>query len=230
MVHALAHSPRLQAGHLRASPLKDRLDPTRIAAISGAIAVNAIALLLLLMPMSTPPPVALADREPGMIWVLPEKKPKIVPVVPVPHTPPQMTQPTIKSPPQANIASPTDQVIVEQGTEAVAPVTYAIVESTTIEPPVNPIATVRLEYASAPPPAYPRDALRLRAEGTVLLQVLVDSDGRPLEVQVQSSSGNRSLDEAARKHVLKRWSFRPAMQDGRAVQAIGLVPVAFALQ
>ncbi len=70
----------------------------------------------------------------------------------------------------------------------------------------------------------------MRAEGTVLLQVLVDSDGRPLDVQVQSSSGNRSLDEAARKHVLKRWMFRPAMQDGRAVQAIGLVPVAFSLQ
>jgi len=47
---------------------------------------------------------------------------------------------------------------------------------------------------------------------------------------VQSSSGNRSLDEAARKHVLKRWMFRPAMQGGRAVQAIGLVPVAFSLQ
>ena len=55
MVHALAHSPRLQAGLLQTSPLKDRPDPTRIAAMSGAIAINAIALLLLLMPMSAPP-------------------------------------------------------------------------------------------------------------------------------------------------------------------------------
>ena len=230
MVHALAHSPRLQAGLLQATPLKDRPDPTRIAAFSGAIAINALALLLLLMPMSAPPPAALPDPEPGMIWVRPEKKPEIVPVVPIQQTPPQKTQPVTRPQPQANVAPTTDQVIVAAGTEAVTPVIDTVVESTIVEPPTNPIATVRLEYANAPPPAYPRDALRIRAEGTVLLQVLVDRDGRPLDVQVQSSSGNRSLDEAARKHVLKRWMFRPAMQDGRAVQAIGLVPVAFALR
>ena len=224
MVHALAHSPRLQAGHLQERP-----DATRIAAMSGAIAVNAIALLLLLMPMSAPPPVALPDTDPGMIWVRPEKKPEIVPVVPVQQAPPQKTQPATKSPPRANVASPQDQVIVEQGTEAVTPVIDAIVESASVEPPVNPIAAVRLEYASAPPPVYPRDAIRVRAEGTVMLQVLVDRDGRPLEVQVQSSSGNRSLDEAARKHVLKRWIFRPAMRDGVAVQAIGVVPINFTM-
>ena len=230
MVHALAHSPRLQAGHLQSGPLKDRPDPTRIAAFSGAIAINAIALLLLLMPMSTPPPVAVPDPEKGLTWVVPEKKPEIVPVVPIPQTPPRKTQPVTRPQPQANVAPTTDQVMVDAGTEAVTPVIDAVVESTIVEPPTHPIAAVRLEYASAPPPAYPRDALRIRAEGTVLLQVLVDRDGRPLDVQVQSSSGNRSLDEAARKHVLKRWMFRPAMQEGRAVQAIGLVPVAFTLR
>ena len=35
---------------------------------------------------------------------------------------------------------------------------------------------------------------------------------------------------AARKHVLKRWLFRPAMQGGRAVQAVGLVPVQFTMR
>ena len=224
MVHALAHSPRLQAGHLQERP-----DASRIAAMSGAITVNAIALLLLLMPMSAPPPVALPDTESTLIWVRPEKKPEIVPVVPVQQVPPQKMQPTTRSQPQPNIAPATDQVIVEAGTEAATPVVDTVVESSTVELPTNPIAAVRLEYASAPPPAYPRDALRTRAEGTVLLQVLVDSDGRPLDVQVQSSSGNRSLDEAARKHVLKRWMFRPAMRDGVAVQAIGVVPIDFTL-
>jgi protein TonB len=230
MVHALAHSPRLQAGQLQASPLKDRPDPARIAAFSGAIAINAIALSLLLMPISAPPPVSVPDPEPGLIWVIPEKKPEIVPIVPMQPTPPQKTQPVTRPQAQANPAPTMDQVIVDAGTEATTPVIDAVVESTVVETPANPIAAVRLEYASAPPPAYPRDALRIRAEGTVLLQVLVDSDGRPLDVQVQASSGNRSLDEAARKHVLKRWLFRPAMRDGRAVQAIGLVPVEFALR
>lgn len=230
MVHALAHSPRLQAGQFHTSPLKERLDPTRIAAFSGAVAVNAIALLLLLMPMSAPPPVALAEPEPGMTWVIPEKKPQIVPVVPNQQTPPQKTLPVARPRPTANAVPTPDPVIVDQGTEAATPVVDPIVETRIVETPADPIAAVRLEYASAPPPAYPRDALRMRAQGTVLLQVLVGSDGRPLDVQVQSSSGYRSLDEAARTHVLKRWRFRPAMQEGRAVQAIGLVPVAFALR
>ena len=66
--------------------------------------------------------------------------------------------------------------------------------------------------------------------GTVLLQVLVGIDGRPLEVTVAQSSGNRELDEAARAQVLKRWSFQPASKNGQAVQAIGMVPIEFALR
>jgi protein TonB len=66
-------------------------------------------------------------------------------------------------------------------------------------------------------------------EGTVILQVLVGSDGRALEVRVHQGSGHRLLDDAARRQVLRHWRFRPAMQDGRAVQAIGLVPVEFRL-
>ena len=48
--------------------------------------------------------------------------------------------------------------------------------------------------------------------------------------ELQHSSGDRRLDLAARKQVLEHWRFRPAMQDGHTVQAIGLVPIAFNLQ
>jgi protein TonB len=88
---------------------------------------------------------------------------------------------------------------------------------------------VRLEYARAPAPSYPRAALREGVEGTVLLQVLVDVDGRPLRVDVHRSSGDRRLDLAARDQVLRHWRFRPAIRDGRAVRAIGLVPIDFSL-
>lgn len=225
MVHALAHSPRLQAGKLQERP-----NATRILAFSGAIAVNVIALLLLLMPLTTPQPIALPDADPPPLWIVPDKKPEIVPIVSPRQMPPQKTEPAIRPQPQANVAPTANQVIVDQGSEAVAPVIDTVVESTTIQPVTGPIEAVRLEYAAAPAPAYPRDALRLRLEGTVMLQVLVDVDGRPLDVQVEASSGHHQLDEAARKQVLKRWMFRPAMRDGRAVQAIGRVPVAFALQ
>ncbi len=99
----------------------------------------------------------------------------------------------------------------------------------TIEPSGAPLPGVRLEYLQAPPPAYPRASLRMHSEGKVLLQVLVDVDGKPLRAEVQDSSGDRRLDAAAREQVLRHWRFRPAMQDGHAVQAIGLVPVEFKL-
>jgi len=89
---------------------------------------------------------------------------------------------------------------------------------------------MQLQYRSAPAPAYPRRAQQQRLTGTVLLQVLVGIDGRPVEVKVAQSSGHRELDEAARAQVLKRWSFQPATKDGLAVQAIGMVPIEFALR
>lgn len=220
MVHTLAHTPRLQA-------LKERPNAARIAAMSGAIAVNAIALLLLLMPMSAPLPVAAPVVVIEPYFPPEKKKPEIVPVertqkpIPKPET---MVRPL----PQATVTPVTEEIVVDQGSEYTPP-TDPVADSDTVEPSSGPIAAVRLEYANAPPPTYPRDALRTRAEGMVLLQVLVDVDGRPLDVQVQTSSGHRSLDDTARKHVLKHWRFRPAMRDGVAMQAYGLVPIAFAM-
>ena len=89
---------------------------------------------------------------------------------------------------------------------------------------------MQLEYRLAPAPVYPRRALQQRLTGTVLLQVLVGLDGRPLEVSIARSSGHRELDEAARAQVLKRWSFQPATRNGQSVQAVGMVPIEFALK
>ena len=86
-----------------------------------------------------------------------------------------------------------------------------------------------LEYEVAPPPQYTAAMMRGNLQGTVLLRVLVDVDGTPLNVSIERSSGHRELDQAARRQVLAKWRFKPARQDGQAVQAIGMVPVNFTL-
>ncbi|MBE2211979.1 MAG: TonB family protein, partial [Xanthomonadaceae bacterium] len=43
------------------------------------------------------------------------------------------------------------------------------------------------------------------------------------------SSGHRVLDRAAREQVLRKWKFVPARRNGRAVRAVGTVPVAFTI-
>src|SRR5690606_12794133 len=114
---------------------------------------------------------------------------------------------------------------------SVAPAT-PVATTPAVGPTSQPITMTgaALRYAAAPPPPYPTRALRAGAEGTVLLEVLVDTDGQPLEVTVARSSGHRELDRAALRHVLEHWRFQPALRDGSPVRAIGRVPIVFSLR
>jgi protein TonB len=81
---------------------------------------------------------------------------------------------------------------------------------------------------SCPPASHPA-ALRARGiEGSVLLRVKVDAQGRPADVQLQSSSGWRLFDEAALQQA-RACRFIPATQDGQAIDSWVEFPVRFAL-
>ena len=66
------------------------------------------------------------------------------------------------------------------------------------------------------PPAYPLEAARQRAQGTVTLLIRVSAQGRPQDVVIATSSGAESLDRAARNAV-RRWRFTPAQKEGTPV-------------
>jgi protein TonB len=235
--HALAHALPHAAGFALLRPAsRPELDATRIVTISGTLAINLLAMGLLLMPLAMPPPAISVDVPSNnpIARELPKEKPVIVEIakkqkIPTPLTPP--TQQQNVAPPRSDTTTSV-AVISETGSEqafetGIAEDTGPTTDlGTTVS--IAPTA-IQLEYLSAPAPKYPRGALMRQIEGTVLLQVLVGIDGRPLDVTVSQSSGNRELDEAARSQILKHWSFRPAMKNGQAVQAIGLVPVAFNL-
>lgn len=233
MVRAPAHALSRSTGFALLKPAeKPQLDSARILTMSGTIAINLLAFGLLMMPLSMPPPAVVIDPDTGIKVRQIPKDPEVVPVVPVQQR--QPVQPrerpaTIPARPDVAVA-PT---VVETGTEVVIDTTATADTGPVVESiasiPAGP-APMQLEYRLAPAPTYPKRALQQRLTGTVLLQVLVGVDGRPLEVIVAQSSGHRDLDEAARAQVLKRWSFQPATRDGQAVQAIGMVPIEFALQ
>lgn len=210
-------------------------DKSRIAAISAAIAFNGMLLMFLVAPMTAPPVVAELKEEWFPIVTEPVTPPPPPPPIEVPVTtqtqpapaPIPAPAPAVEAPPVVD-PMPGDTAAVEQP-EVIPPT----IPSTggIVAPPDDgrPMEGAHLEYASAPPPAFPREALRDQLTGTVVLEVLVDVDGTPLDVKVSRSSGHRVLDAAARKQVLAKWKFRPAMRNGRAVQAIGVVPVEFRL-
>lgn len=216
----------------------DRLDFARIGAFSAVIAIHVIAAGLLLAPTSIPAPGRIEQPVPITI-VLPDVQPPppVPPIVkkklePTPVDPIRKVQPP-EVKPQVNTHASNDAPPIAASTDSTSPTKVAA--GGTVEGPVEPktepvvVRGSQLAYASAPAPVYPRNALRDGIEGTVVLEVTVDENGKPIDVVIATSSGSRELDRAAREQVLRAWRFQPAMQNGHAVRAIGRVPVNFTL-
>lgn len=209
------------------------IDLSRILALSAAIGLHLLAMLLLLIPLShVAPPQEPAKAQPA--W----QQPIVVPVTPTPPQPtvrPEkqpMTQPRVPTavPTPTPVQAPlVDSSPMPMQAEAADPAPTAAEPSVPPQQPSAPVAGMQLQYLRAPAPPYPREALRDGLQGSVLLRVLVGVDGQPLEVSIAKSSGHRILDQAAREQVLKRWKFHAALQQGTPVQAYGLVPVDFSL-
>ena len=201
------------------------LDPKRIAATSAAIVVHVAVLMMLMMPAQIAPPKTVKDTP--MVAVPIERvipKPILPPPVPTRPRPVTTQTPLPPAPLQVVVENteprPNDTFVERTTTEEV--------ETTAFSEPATPsFAQIRADLAPAPP--YPPQALQRRLAGLVMLRILVDETGKPIDVAVETSSGVRLLDDAAVKFVLKRWHFVPATQDGRAIKAYALVPVSFEL-
>lgn len=74
--------------------------------------------------------------------------------------------------------------------------------------------------------ASPEIELRPGESGRVVVRALIDATGRAVQVELESSSGNPRLDEAALA-VVPKWKLIPAQQDGRPVASWTLIPFEF---
>ncbi|MEW6371864.1 MAG: TonB family protein [Pseudomonadota bacterium] len=89
----------------------------------------------------------------------------------------------------------------------------------------NPNATRALaQFDTCAKPQYTPEALAKRAQGTVSLRFRVEADGTVSQANVVTSSGDASLDEAARVAIAK-CRFTPATVNGKAQAA--WVPVQY---
>jgi protein TonB len=78
-------------------------------------------------------------------------------------------------------------------------------------------------------PDYPEYARAKGWEGTVKLQILVNTDGRVEDVRIVAGSGYAELDQTAQRAV-RSWRFSPALKNGSPVAAWATVPVVFDLR
>ena len=205
------------------------LDWLRVGAMSGSFAAHAVILLLVALPMTVPVtrPVV---KDIVARWIEPQPRetfPEPPPPEPEPHH--------VRTTPPVHIETPptpmsTHEVRTPQAEshDTVSPPTG---DGATTSPPDigRGGATQALAYASPMQPRYPPASVRAHEEGTVTLRVLVDANGVPQRVEIARSSGHPRLDASAKESV-ERARFRPVMQDGVAVPAWGVVPIAFRLE
>ena len=98
-----------------------------------------------------------------------------------------------------------------------------------IAPPAHysaPPLVESIEYVRANPPVYPKESQRRREYGTVVLLVLVDTQGHPAQIQVERSSGYSRLDAAALT-AAEKFRFRPYEVNGVAQPAQVRIPIGF---
>lgn len=78
-------------------------------------------------------------------------------------------------------------------------------------------------------PLYPLIAKKSGWEGTVLVRVTVEKNGRASQVDVSRSSGHNVLDDAALK-AIRRWTFRPARDGNIPIRSVVVIPLKFSLK
>jgi protein TonB len=144
---------------------------------------------------------------------------KLIEEVKPPDTPPPPPPPKVAPPPPPFIPVPDIQIRTAPTNAIQAVTTVRPVEAPPPPPPppkAEPVRKMPVIDASknCRLPEYPAVSRRMEEQGTVVLEMLIDVDGRVSESKVAQSSGHPRLDEAARE-ALSLCKFVPGTIDGK---------------
>jgi protein TonB len=166
-----------------------------------------------------PPPKPKPKPEPPNPKPKPKPKPK-PPPKPRPKPQPQ-PKPVAPEPPQVALEAP-PPAPAQRATKVAAVADPG-------PPRQAPLKEATPLYADNPPPRYPRSARRRGHQGTVLLAVHVNVEGRVDDLELRTSSGFKVLDEAALEAV-RTWRFASGRRGDTPVAMWVEVPIRFELQ
>lgn len=148
--------------------------------------------------------------------------------------------PDVVKPPPPFVPPPDINIQVD------APANTTAITTTQVRPPVPPPPAPPPAPPAAPPPApptqpeiiaathtnppYPPISQRLGEQGTSLLNITIDENGRCTEASVATSSGSNRLDTAAIDYVKLRYRWKPATQGGKPVAVRTQIKIVWSLK
>ena len=165
-----------------------------------------------------------------------------IPITPPPPPPPPTIEPQAKQP--ATQQSFIDRTNSIAGMDANNSPSFAL--GTTIED-IGTVIGTDLSFIDPPRPApvriaarfntpagalkppYPNDKLRLEEEATLKLKLTIDARGRVTAVEPVGAA-DPSFLEAARRHIIRAWRYKPATEDGTAVGSSTIITLSFRLE
>ena len=180
-----------------------------------------------------------------IIPTTPDKPPIMINVPPEEIPPPQPE-------PQTRVEPQHPQTVFIQPVRPIVPVepyvpTIPVQDGPVVEPlppiggggggvVIDPPRHVPVKIAAAPRtpesalrPPYPNDKLRLEEEATLKLRLTIDTRGRVTAVDPVGAA-DPSFLEAARRHIMRAWRYRPATEDGVAVPSTMVINLSFRLE
>ena len=101
-------------------------------------------------------------------------------------------------------------------------------EATPDPPSHMPITYAHPIYKQKTSPPYPLLAMKRGYQGTVLLEVLVNKNGKAASIRLSKSSGYKVLDRAAIQGV-EKWLFYPAKRGDELCEMWVTIPIRFTL-
>ncbi|WP_347270089.1 energy transducer TonB [Rhizorhabdus histidinilytica] len=172
-----------------------------------------------------------------VIHIAEKKKPLVVDLIAEPPAPPaekpkpepvvvEKVQPVVVTPAPIvqTIAPPPPPIAVTSAPPPPKPVVVAA------PPPAGPVMVGNLDerLLEGKPPRYPMESRRKHEQGTVVVRLLIGTDGRVAEISIAQSSGFARLDQAALQ-AIRGWRWQPVIRDGQPVEVRGLYTMPFTL-
>lgn len=91
-------------------------------------------------------------------------------------------------------------------------------------------ATQALSYNTRVQPHYPGSAIKNKQQGTVILNLLIGVDGKPIKVNIDPTTKAAPDLVQAASDAAMQWHFNPAMKNGKPIESYARVPVSFSLE